>query len=516
MTGDMPAPQGQEGLHRRIVAGAAGKAVTLGVSVAEQFLLVPVFLLFWGPERYGDWLALLATAGFLVLIDFGLQTYFANAFQMRLARGDEPGFTRLLHQAFGTYGAIIAVAAPAAVIAALLVPWDGLLNLRSGATATPAALVLLALHMLVNLPFGVVVAVYRAHGRFATGIMVGNLSRLGLIGAVAAALWAGGGLVAVAAVFFAVPAVSWVCAVFHQKRVWPGLRYGIALPDGAAIRDAARVAPLYALIPLAMTLTLHGAVILIAALAGAGGAVAAYSTLRTLAGVTRLASDQISQVTGVEMARQYAQDDRAALIRLYGFVVRLTGALSGTLAGLVAVIGAPFLGLWTLGRIGFDGGIFWPLLAAGALSGPSLAATSVLHFINRPRGLATAHVCAGAVVVVLAAGLIPVLGAAGAAWGVLAAEACVLSVALPVFAAREVGGSAPARIAAGQGSAALAFAASFALASGAAAVIGDVSLWRLVAIGLVWSALVAPPLFFVLFNPGQRRWIAERVRALAR
>lgn len=513
MTEDGRAPHGQDGLHGRLAAGAAGKGVTLAVSVAEQFLLVPVFLLFWGAELYGDWLALLAAAGFLVLLDLGLQTYYANALQMSLARGDEAGFTRLLHQAFGAYGVILAVAVPAVFIAALLAPWGALLNLGAGAApGARAVLLLLALHMLITLPFGALVAIYRAQGRFATAIMVGNAAKLGLVGAVAAALWTGGGIIGVAAVFLVVPTVCWAAVIAHQKRLFPALRFGIALPGGVALRDAAGVAALYALVPLAMALTVHGTVILIAALGVAGGALAGYTTLRTLAGVARMVSDQITQVTGVEMARQFAQGDRAALTRLYDFTVRLTGALSGALAGLIAVIGAPFLGIWTLGRIEFDAGVFWPLLAAGALSGPSLAAASVLLCINRPRGMALSHLAAGIAVVAVAAALIPHFGAAGAAWGVFAAEAGILSIALPVSAARVLGGSAPGRIAVGHGCAATAFAVSFALAWGAAAILGDDALWRLAAIGLTWSALVAPPLFYVLFNAGQRRWILDRVR----
>ena len=516
MSETAPPPQGQEGLHGRLVAGTAGKGLTLAVSIGEQFLLVPVFLLFWGAELYGDWLALLAAAGFLVLLDLGLQTYYANAMQIAVARGDAARFTRLLHQAFGVYGAILAGAAPLVLAAILLAPWQDWLNL--GGRAAPDARLVLALvaaHMLIALPFGVLVSVYRAYGRFATAIMVGNAVRLLLIGAVAAALWAGGGIAGVAVVYIAVSAISWAAVTAHQKRLFPGLRYGFALPGGVALRDAATIAPLYGLIPVAMALTVQGAVVLVAALGAAGSAVATYTTLRTLAGAARLASDQITQVTGVEMARQYAQDDGAALTRLYDFTARLTGGLSGALGGLIAAVAAPFLALWTLGRIDFDGNILWPLLAAGALSGPSLAAASLLHCINRPRGMAAAHLGAGVVVVVLAALLIPRLGAAGAAWGVLAAELCILSVALPVAAAREVGGSALRRIAVGHGCAALAFAASFALARGAAAVVGSDTLWRLALVGLIWAALSAPPLFYLLFTPGQRRWILDRARAKA-
>ena len=50
MSDPRPAPPGQEGIHRRLMVGWANKLVGLGINFGEQFLLVPVFLIFWGPE----------------------------------------------------------------------------------------------------------------------------------------------------------------------------------------------------------------------------------------------------------------------------------------------------------------------------------------------------------------------------------------------------------------------------------------------------------------------------------
>ena len=66
-----PGSQNQEGIHRRLVQGVAGKAVGTAIIFGEQILLVPVFLLFWTPGQYGDWLVLLSTAGFIGLLDIG-------------------------------------------------------------------------------------------------------------------------------------------------------------------------------------------------------------------------------------------------------------------------------------------------------------------------------------------------------------------------------------------------------------------------------------------------------------
>lgn len=512
MTPNDPAPPGQAGVHRRFLHGAAGKLLAMALQFGEQFLLVPVFLLFWGRETYGDWLALLSVAGFIAVLDLGLQGYYGSVLQMAWARGDRNGFARTLRQGVTIYAALVLVALPVIAFGGLSAPWAALLRLSSMASGTAsAAILLLGLGMLVAVPFGMVVGLYRARGEFAVGVFASVLLRLALLLATAAALALGVGPVGLAAVNIAVALSGWIAVLAHQRRRYPDLGWGMERPRGEDARRLVATAPFYAVIPAAITLGIHGTVVLIAGLAGAGAAVVGYTTLRTLTAMARTVTEQVAHVAGAEFARQYAQGDMEALQRLYRFTGRLTGALAGALAGLIAAVGPPFLAIWTLGRVPFSPGVFWPLLAAAALSGPTLAGVALLYFINRPRGLALAMLAGGAATFGLALVLVPHLGAAGAAIGVLASEAGVVGIAVPTLAAR-VAHMAPARrIAAGQLSAALAFAASWAAAEGAVLLVGNASLARLIGAGALWAAVVPWPLALVLFDAGQRRWIRERI-----
>lgn len=508
----------QHGIHRRLLMGWLGKGLALAINFGEQILLVPVFLVFWGPERYGDWLVLLSAAGFVALLDTGLQTYYANAMQAALAQRNAEGFARLFHQGTAVYAAVICVTLPVLAVIAHQAPWAEWLNLKRTAAGPAAGVVLiLGLNFLAALPFGMANAVYRAHGHFATGIMVANLARLVLVGAVALSLWSGAGMTALALVYVACISASWAAMIAHQRRHYPGLRYGIAWPDRGARKALCAIAPLYAVAPASMLVTTHATVVLISTLAAAGTAVVMYTTLRTLTGVARMAMDQIMHVTGVEIARQFAEGDRRALGTLHDFIARLAGGVCGALAGLVAVIGPPFLAIWTVGRVPFDAAVFWPLLATAGLSGPSIAGISVLLFINRPGGMARAYALSGGVTLCLCVTLIPLLGAAGAAWAVLIAEACILSVIIPVQAARIVGASPVRLIARIQGMAVASFALSGAAAWLALSITGGESLARLIATGLIWIVLAAPPLFYLIFSRPRRQWIADRMReALSR
>jgi len=508
-----PDPQGQEGIHRRLIAGTAGKLMSLAINFGEQILLVPIFLYFWGPDRFADWTVLIATASFVGLIDLGLQNYYSNGLQLALSRGDERKFSRMLHEAAALYLGLAAIGAAAILALAGSVDWTSALNLTGAGGSPPdAVLILLGLHFVAMLPFGIGNAVYRAHGDFVLGIMVGNLLRLALIAAIVGGLSVGINAAGLAGIHVAVAIIAWLAMVLHQTRRYTDLRYGIRLPDRVAMKEVFAVAPLYAAVLGATMLTTHGTIFLVSGLAANGAAAALlYRTLRTLIGMIRLIPDQIMHVTGVEMARQYAQDDAGSLSRTYGFFSRFAGGLCGGFAGMVAYFAPPFFPLWTLGDIPFDATVFWPLLAAAAFAGPSLAGTSVLFFINKPAGMAGAHIAAGLATLILCAVLIPELGAAGAAWAVLAAEALILSTVIPWQTARILSINAPRMILHTHLYMVASFVISALCAWAAVTVCGAETLPRLVLAGIVWTALAAGPAFFLLFDGAQREWLLHQL-----
>ena len=272
-----PTPHAAEqgrGIHRRLVQGVAGKAVGTAIIFGEQILLVPVFLLFWSPGQYGDWLVLLSTAGFIGLLDTGLSAYYGNALQQALARGKHEEFSTLLKQGVFFYTTLITLGLLVALIVGYQVSWPELLNLKTLSTLTAAQVFcFLSAYFLLMLPFGFISSVYRAHGEFITSVMVNNLMRLGLIACIATMLSFGVSTNFLALTYVAIGLLTWLGIILHQKHRYPDLRYGIAVPDKEAFRTALTIGPAYAVVPAAMALTIHGTILLISALASSGATI---------------------------------------------------------------------------------------------------------------------------------------------------------------------------------------------------------------------------------------------------
>ena len=509
---DAPGPPGQKGLPRRMAMAFVAKGFEIAVYVGQQFLMVPLFLHFWGPMLYRDWLTLVSTASFLFLVDAGQNYFYSNRMLLAWSRGDRDRFHRTLHFGLTAYLVVIGVALPLALLAAWLVPWSDAYKLADmGPGDAVAVMLVLVTHRLVNLPTGMLINIYRARGDQALGIGIGASQLAAVLAATATALAVGAGPLHLAGISILIACIAWVFILAHQRRRYTDIRYGLAIPSRAELRQTVTTAPFYALVPAATTLTFHGSILLLAALGPGGGAVVVFATLRTLTGIGRQLTEQLGQVAGIELARQFARGDDTALQRLFRFSGRLFGTLNGGAAGLIAIIGPSFLSIWTLGKVPLDYTVFWTFLCLHMLATPARAAESLLLHINRPRVLAFAHLGRGVAAVALCAALIPYYGPAGAAVAVTVAELGTVGVLAPWSARRDAGLAMLRPVAQAYFVTAGMFAASLAAAALAESVIGSDSLVRIVAVVALWATLLAVPAYYLLFEASQRNRLRRRL-----
>jgi len=504
------APPSASGARGRVARGILARSLALVVIFAQQVLLVPLFLHAWGPKLYGDWLTLMAASAVLGLIDGGLNAYFSNRLLVAWSRGEREDFFRALRVGMAHYAIILAAIVPLAAAVLFVVPWAGLLKL--GAMEQPTAIAtlgLLAAFILSAMPTGMVISVYRARGWLAADGLVATGYVAGPIVAGAVALVLGAGPVTIAALHLCSSLVFWIAVPRDQRRRFAGLAFTPVWPTRAEIRDTVRTAPYYAVGSISMMVTVHATILMVA---GFGGAVVVFATMRTLVGFARTIADQVGYVIGPELARRYAQSDAPSLGRLYRFLGRLQGSIDGGISGLVFVLAPPFVSIWTLGKVPMDTPVFVALLATVALAGPAQAAERLLGNINRPRGLAAAFLARAAATVILGALLIPWLGALGAAIAIFVADIIVLGTLLPYAAAAASGLGTIQQLVQSQIAAALAFAGSAAVAYAATWFIGTNGLASILAVAALWIMFTAVPAWFLVLDADMRRWLVEALR----
>lgn len=74
---------------KNILKNGVAAAIQKGLKVAEQLIMIPFFIQYWGPSYYGEWLTLTIIPATLALADFGFGTAAANGFVLKYAAGDK-------------------------------------------------------------------------------------------------------------------------------------------------------------------------------------------------------------------------------------------------------------------------------------------------------------------------------------------------------------------------------------------------------------------------------------------
>jgi O-antigen/teichoic acid export membrane protein len=72
-----------------IIKNGVASLVQKGIKVAEQLLLIPFFIHYWGAAYYGEWITLTIIPSFLALSEFGFGTATANSFLIKYAAGEK-------------------------------------------------------------------------------------------------------------------------------------------------------------------------------------------------------------------------------------------------------------------------------------------------------------------------------------------------------------------------------------------------------------------------------------------
>ncbi|WP_457094137.1 lipopolysaccharide biosynthesis protein [Microvirga sp. P5_D2] len=506
---------GDAGLRRRLILGVGAQGFTFAAVTAQQLCLVPLFLGQWSGGLYEDWLILLAAADVLRLIDLGLNYHTANILRMAWARADLRLFGRTLKVGIGLYAILLSIAA------CLLLAFISIADLPAMLGATYVApqsssltLILLALTTLVMLPRNFIIAIYAARGDFARGEMVNALYILIQTVATGVALSISASPFHIAVIYLATALLVGMAAiVLDQSRRYPDIDFGVAVPSRGEALDLFDKARHYSVPTLSEIVLVRAPILLLAVLAPVASAVVIFTITRTLTSVIRQIAQQISRVSGIEMSRQYAQEDLEGRKNLYEGTGWMIGGLVGLFSGLSIAVSEPFVGFWTRGKVPFDSWVFGAFLVVVFLTAPAHASAAALQYSNRPRPLAHAAVVQVVASLVLCIVLVPVVGALGAAIALGVAEYATFGLYVPVLASRELKVSVFRFLARAYGigilMGALSYLTTMAIAR-FAPMRGPIDLGLLCGTSLL---VMSAPALFLLCSNSQRRWIGQGLRA---
>lgn len=269
--------------HRRVFTALLGNGVSLASRILVQLAMVPLFLYFWSPERYGEWILLSSIPAYLALADLGMADAGGNAIAHNVAAGNvEKARTVrsavLLFVSAGNIGL--------ALVAALLF---GILRVQNGfgfhaitGDELGWALAGLGLSVILGLQVSTLYATVRGIGRYSDQSMIQSAVALIELGAIAIALMLRPTADTIAGAMVVVRIGQWAFLNWHVRRHAPQLMRFSIRGTREQIKALLRPSLAFMAFPVSNAIVMQGYNILIGVALGPSMLVV-YSTCATAA-----------------------------------------------------------------------------------------------------------------------------------------------------------------------------------------------------------------------------------------
>jgi len=503
-------PPARPGLAARLMRSMSAQMSTQALRIVQQILLVPFFLRAWGVDLYNDWLLINAATALLTIFDGGMQPYFSGLLQEKRVRNELDAYRRAVGTANFNYVAVIALALLAITVASLWVQWLPLLGIDHMAFGQAYwTLALLAGNMLIAMPFGVANSIYRANGEYDRGVMMGVGNLAGQIVIPLIMLTLGQPSTILAAGMVGGTLFSWAVIAVDQRARYGPLPWGLAVPTRAELKVTVAKCLYFASQPITTWMTIQGPLLMLGHLSGPVETVA-FNTARTLIGVSRQVTIQMSYPFGFELSVLLIREELASLRRLLVDAVTIVGIVGGLLAGVTIVAAQPVVMLWLRGKVEIPQLLILTMVLPVAISASPQVYQVLLSFSNQPRLIAHGVGIFALIGFGAALALVAPLGAEGVAIGLAIGEVIGMVMYLPAKTLGAIGMKGSHFHAASILRAAVAAVLGYGVGRLVMLVVAPTDYLRLFLFAALWAIIAGLAAYALLLNTKQRGVIARR------
>jgi O-antigen/teichoic acid export membrane protein len=310
---------------KRLFKGVGANFLGQLINTVSRIVLVPLFLLAWGPDIYGEWLLLASLVAYLSLTEMGAQLYIVNRMTQAYAHRDHEQFCTILHTGLALFLIIpLAVFILFVAVIAFFNPASFLHITQTGHATVILVLAILAFQIVLSLPQSVLLRVYFAVEMLPRGVMLLNFMQLINLILLAGGLWLRWGMVAIAVLQLIPYGLVAGIALVDLNRKFPQFKIlSLGHADLASGLSFIKPSLHFFLIQLGQAISLQGTVLVVGMLMGPIQVVL-FSTLRTLVNLIRKFLDQLSHAAWPELTRLDAQADREKFLALFRIILRST------------------------------------------------------------------------------------------------------------------------------------------------------------------------------------------------
>lgn len=348
----------------KVAINAIWNVVNLGSSVFMAVGVPPFLTRLLPAGEFGAWALMMQIAAYVNLLGFGLQTVVGRHVALARERGDRDHRDGIVASAFWMLAGLAAAATLlAAAVAPAVIDRQPAIAASTHGAGTPA-LLMLVLAVSINLPAGILGAVFIGEQRNHVPALLVALTRAATAVAVILAAWAFGSLRAMSAAFLGVTLVgalltyaAWRAATGEPTLAWRC----VSVRALRAMQDES-----IGLTEWNLCMLLIGGMNLLLVGQFDPGRLPYYAAATVLVQFVSGLLQALASATIPEAARLNAAGRGGELAALIVGVTRLTNACSVAVSGTLVLAGQAILGLWVGVRYGSEGALLLAVLASAS------------------------------------------------------------------------------------------------------------------------------------------------------
>ena len=391
-----------------------------------------MFLKSWGVDVYGEWLLITAAVANLALSEVGGNVYITNRLTQFYAKGDIKAFQSTLQTALVVFLTWPAVMFLIFLLLVTIVPLGSILGLRFiNEELLRIVAVVLAFQILVEIPKGLILGVFRATDNLPRGVMLANYVVLIQLVFVGSGLWLGGGIIAIAVLQIIPIILIIIFTIFEINKKFPDSHlFSFEFFNLDIVKQFFLPSVHFFLIQISQVLSTQGTVMVIGLLLGSGQVVL-FVTMRMLSNIIKSVLNLLSHAAWPDMTKFEAEHNDLKLTALFKALLRTVIALMIVVVTVLTCLGRAIYEAWLGETELYDQTVMNLFLLLLVLQVLSAVYGNLLMATNKHRGLAAVMLASSIVSIFFAYVGANIDGIKGLLYGMIAAESLMQLWAVP-------------------------------------------------------------------------------------
>ena len=347
--------------YRSIAKNYAASAFGMGISFLNQIVMVPIFITFWGVDKYADWILITAFSSFFMMSDLGLNRATNNEFVIQYHHGNYDVCKKLQTNAFFLVLIIFSIFIISSVFVCFLEGFKKLLGVTVFSENQTSIVFILLLSNIFLLMYGRVYhGILRAVSKTHIAILVDNISRFLTLIILLAGIWLHLNIIYILIVY-TVPGIgSILFKHFYTKRIFP-VKLAFRNFDKEIFKSIIKPSLAFMIFPLGEAISNQGMIFVVSSILGSTILVA-FTTTRTVVNFLRQMMNMVSTSINPEVCIAYGRREYKTVFDIYYRSLVITFVVTGLGIIFLMLFGKPIYLAWTKHAVNFDGIFFTGML----------------------------------------------------------------------------------------------------------------------------------------------------------